>query len=71
MNLRKMIVELEQERNRLDEAILALERLSRSIAKRPGRSPRWAKEVAAAASSYGGSKSTSLADGSGEKPPLS
>jgi hypothetical protein len=48
MNLRKMIVELEQEKNRLDEAILALERLSRSVAKRRGRSPRWESEPAVA-----------------------
>jgi hypothetical protein len=48
MNLRKMIVELQQEKNRLDEAISALERLSRSISKRHGRPPRWLSEAAAA-----------------------
>jgi hypothetical protein len=70
MNLRKMIVELEEERNRLDEAILALERLSRSIAKRRGRSPRWENEATAAASAYG-VDFVPLADRSGEKPPTS
>jgi hypothetical protein len=47
MNLRKMIVELEAEKNRLDEAILALERLSRSISKRRGRPLRWLSQAAA------------------------
>jgi hypothetical protein len=37
MNLPKMIAELRAERDRLDQAILALERLSISNAKRRGR----------------------------------
>jgi len=44
MNLQKMIEELQAERNRLDEAILALERLSTTPGKRGGRVPRSAKD---------------------------
>lgn len=66
MNLRKMIVELEEERDRLDEAILALERLSRSIAKRRGRSPRWGSEGAVI--SQCGDGLVAVADGGSEKP---
>ena len=39
-----MIAELQAERNRLDEAIEALERLSAGQARRRGRPPRWLKE---------------------------
>ncbi len=45
MDLHKMIVELQAERQRLDEAIEALERLSTSPAPRRGRPPRWLKEM--------------------------
>jgi len=46
MDIQKMIRELEDERDRLDEAILALERLA--VANRArGRPPRWRKELAA------------------------
>jgi hypothetical protein len=44
MDLLKMIAELETERARLDEAILALERLSAGKARRRGRPPRWLKD---------------------------
>ena len=44
MNLSKMIAELTAERNRLDEAIMALERLSVGQARRRGRPPAWLKE---------------------------
>ena len=39
-----MISELEAEKQRLDEAILALERLSAGKASRRGRPPRWLDE---------------------------
>ncbi len=45
MNLQKMIAELQTERNRLSEAILALERLSVSNIPRRGRPPRWLKDA--------------------------
>ena len=44
MDLHKMIAELTAERNRLDEAILALERLSAGKLRRRGRPPRWVAE---------------------------
>jgi hypothetical protein len=43
MNLQKMIVELQAEKARLDDAILALERLASSNRRRRGRPPRWLK----------------------------
>ncbi len=49
MNLQKMIAELQAEKDRLDHAILALERLSTLNPKRRGRPPRWLKEAEAAA----------------------
>lgn len=44
MDLHKMIVELQAERQRLDEAIQALERLSAGKARRRGRPPGWLKD---------------------------
>jgi hypothetical protein len=44
MNLQKMISELRAEKSRLDDAILALERLSVTHPKRRGRPPQWLKE---------------------------
>lgn len=44
MDLHKMIAELQAERQRLDEAIQALERLSAGKARRRGRPPAWLKE---------------------------
>jgi hypothetical protein len=41
MDLNRMIAELQAERDRLDEAILALERLSANKGKRRGRPPKW------------------------------
>ncbi len=44
MDLNKMIAELTAERNRLDEAILALERLLAGKLRRRGRPPRGVAE---------------------------
>ena len=44
MDLHKMISELQAERQRLDEAIQALERLSAGKARRRGRPPAWLKD---------------------------
>ena len=44
MDLNKMIAELQAERGRLDQAIVALERLSAGQSRRRGRPPRWLKE---------------------------
>lgn len=43
MDLHRMIAELQAERQRLDEAIQALERLSAGKARRRGRPPAWLK----------------------------
>jgi hypothetical protein len=43
MNLQKMISELRAEKLRLDDAIVALERLSITQPKRRGRPPQWMK----------------------------
>jgi len=45
MDLEKIIAELRAERNRIDEAILAIERISRGSAKRRGRRPKWLVDV--------------------------
>jgi hypothetical protein len=44
MDLLRMISELQAEKQRLDEAIEALERLSAGKNRRRGRPPRWLKE---------------------------
>lgn len=46
MDLHRMIAELQAERQRLDEAIQALERLSAGKVRRRGRPPRWLKDEA-------------------------
>ncbi len=63
MNLQKMIGELQAERDRLDEAILALERLSTSNSKRRGRPPGWLK----AATEEAGERATKNAEGNGDQ----
>ncbi|MBV9760072.1 MAG: hypothetical protein JO340_05880 [Acidobacteriaceae bacterium] len=44
MDLLKMIAELQAERQRIDEAIQALERLSAGKVRRRGRPPGWLKD---------------------------
>jgi hypothetical protein len=44
MDLVKMIAELQAERQRIDEAIQALERLSAGKVRRRGRPPSWLKD---------------------------
>jgi hypothetical protein len=41
MDLHRMVAELREERQRIDEAIAALERLSAGTARRRGRPPGW------------------------------
>ncbi len=43
MNLTKILIELRQEREQLDEAILSLERLAAGSGPRRGRPPAWLK----------------------------
>jgi len=41
MDLRKILAELQEERTRIEEAIVALERLTLGHGKRQGRPPTW------------------------------
>jgi hypothetical protein len=41
MDVTKMLAELRQEREQIDEAIMILERLARGRGKRRGRPPAW------------------------------
>jgi hypothetical protein len=41
MNILKMLADLRQEREHLEEAIITLERLARGRGKRRGRPPAW------------------------------
>ncbi len=45
MDVNKILVELRQEREQLEEAIMVLERLARGRGKRRGRPPAWLSEV--------------------------
>ena len=45
MDVVKMLAELRQEREHLEEAILTLERLARGRGKRRGRPPAWMTEI--------------------------
>ena len=45
MDITKMLAELRQEREQIEEAILTLERLARGQGKRRGRPPLWLTEA--------------------------
>jgi len=45
MDVTKMLAELRQEREQIEEAIMSLERLARGRGKRRGRPPAWLSEV--------------------------
>ena len=45
MDVAKMLGELRQEREHIEEAILTLERLARGRGKRRGRPPAWMSEI--------------------------
>jgi hypothetical protein len=45
MDVTKMLAELRQEREQIEEAILTLERLARGQGKRRGRPPLWLAEA--------------------------
>jgi hypothetical protein len=48
MNILQMLEELRSERQRLEEAILVIERLAAGGAKRRGRPPKWMAKVTVA-----------------------
>jgi hypothetical protein len=45
MDVAKILVELRQEREQIEEAILSLERLARGRGRRRGRPPSWMTEI--------------------------
>jgi DNA invertase Pin-like site-specific DNA recombinase len=45
MDVAKILVELRQEREQIEEAIISLERLARGRGKRRGRPPSWLSEA--------------------------
>jgi len=45
MDVSKILAELQQERQQIEEAIVSLERLARGRGKRRGRPPAWMAEV--------------------------
>jgi hypothetical protein len=47
MDVAKILVELRQEREQIEEAILSLERLARGRGRRRGRPPTWMTEITA------------------------
>ena len=46
MDVNKILEELRQEREQIEDAIISLERLARGRGKRRGRPPAWMKEAA-------------------------
>ena len=47
MDVAKILAELRQEREQIEEAILSLERLARGRGRRRGRPPSWMTEITA------------------------
>ena len=45
MDVTKILVDLRQEREQIEEAILSLERLARGRGKRRGRPPAWMSQI--------------------------
>ena len=46
MDVNKMLADLRQERQQIEEAILSLERLVRGRGRRRGRPPAWLSQIA-------------------------
>jgi hypothetical protein len=58
MDVMKVLAELRQEHQQLEEAIITLERLARGRGKRRGRPPAWLKTASAAAADSAASASS-------------
>ena len=56
MDVAKMLADLRQEREQIEEAILSLERLARGRGKRRGRPPAWMQEVKRSAAVHQGAR---------------
>ncbi len=68
MDVAKMLAELRQEREQIEEAILSLERLARGRGKRRGRPPAWMATTVKKRGRPPGSKNKAVPSG---KTPLS
>jgi hypothetical protein len=64
MDLEAILQQLREERDQVDESILAMERLQIGLGRRRGRPPKWLAEVKAAAET----KKRGRPPGSGKKP---
>jgi hypothetical protein len=65
MDVTKILAELRDERQQIEEAIVSLERLARGRGRRRGRPPAWMSEVATTVKKRGrppGSKNKTVAD---------
>jgi len=56
MDVSKILTELREERQQIEEAILSLEQLARGRGRRRGRPPAWMSEIAAKRGRPPGSK---------------
>lgn len=56
MDVNKILEELRQEREQIEDAIISLERLARGRGKRRGRPPTWMKEAAERKKARAGAK---------------
>ncbi|MCC6857154.1 MAG: hypothetical protein IT158_01260 [Bryobacterales bacterium] len=61
MDVTKILAELRQEREQIEEAILSLERLARGRGRRRGRPPAWMAAVTKKRGRPPGSKNKTLA----------
>lgn len=67
MDVGKILQDLRQEREQLEEAIVSLERLARGRGKRRGRPPAWLSEVKRRGRPPGSKNKTSKDSGSPQK----
>jgi hypothetical protein len=66
MDVSRMLTELRQEREQIEEAILSLERLATGRGKRRGRPPTWLAEMKKRGRPPGSKNKTSLQSKNGD-----
>lgn len=64
MDVSKILTDLRQEREQIEEAILSLERLAMGRSKRRGRPPSWMSEAKKRGKAPAGNKTKSASDNS-------
>lgn len=62
MDVNKILAELRQEREQIEDAIISLERLARGRGKRRGRPPAWMKDAGDRRRGRAGAKNSSKAE---------